>query len=179
MRNQLGFTTLEIVISVAMLSLFGGMGMLATTSYVNVARIHQVTNQMADSLSIAKARAIGGAQDWRIRLGTDFQTDEQRVVVERLEKNWSCQTLCPSTSWQEERRYSFTVKKGIGILPSDSAVQAVQFNHSGTVTSPPDEAFFRVCAVLAQADGTTVCRSGTILRLTVKPFSGITMVTKE
>lgn len=190
-KRDRGFTTIELLTTVLMMLAFGGTAILALSKFIATARVSEAANQLADRISIARARAVGESANWRVRFELDGQAMAQSLVLESQQVDWSCSPgPCPSQAWTQQAAYSLYVAydkngKDTGIrinVPvrasppvGEPLSQPLVFDYTGTLADPAGLTEVRVCAV----DRGGACISGQTMVLTVQPFSGVISMTKE
>lgn len=174
MRDQRGYTLVEMVVAVAIIFLVSGMATLAGVGFLTSARVSRGASQLADNVSLAREQAIAKYQRWRIRfIQLPGSHVAREYVLEYCDMPVGSGSSACTTAWTPWKTMS--VGEGTGILLTTGAVTVTElrFNRTGQFEGNND-AELRVCGTQIDATGSTICRPGSVGRLVrIRRFSGI------
>lgn len=171
MRDQRGFTVVEMVAVLALIALLAVLAGLGGVAFVNSSKISKSAARFADSVSLAREQAIGRYEQWRISFPTPPAGSD--VVSEYYLE--SCQVAPPSTTcasgWTRRSTVQLDTGAGLSVPLSGGIPLSLEFDRTGRFLGATME--IGVCHA-AQEGGMLICRSGSVGRLIrIRGFSGI------
>lgn len=180
MGDQRGFTLVELVVTLALITLLGGMATWSVAGLLTSLRLSGTASRLADEIALARSTAIARHQRWRIEIPTptgssDAVTSYRILHCER--QSLPCDPANPS-HWKEERSGSAVRRTAIRVVapaPVTGAPTRLQFDETGRLhTSGTLQ--IEICPLAPAPPGVIRCQAGgsaSPRKLTVERYSGV------
>lgn len=175
MGDQRGYTVVELAAVMAILALMSALAGLGGVAFVNGSKLSKTVSTFADSVSLARERAIGGYEQWRITFptpaaGSDVVT---RYYVESCELAVGVPGTICTGAWAREGP-PVDLEPGMGLkVPLPGGVPPeLYFDRTGRFLGGDTE--IRACHAILSEAGLLICQPGSTGRLIrIRAFTGI------
>lgn len=167
MRSQSGYTVIELVVVLAIISLIASMALLSGSAMMRSARVSSTFSKLVDDIAVARMRAISQSALWKIKF--DQPSPGDSVVQE-----YSLQSCSPTPCSGWDLEATVQLEEGMGIqvpLTGSGEPKELQFNKNGFFAG--STMTLKVCRIQTNGVGNKVCQYSGSRTLTVHGHTGV------
>lgn len=173
MRDTSGYTLLEMLVVLGLISLTASLAWLSGGGLINSSRLSRNTTALVDDITLARTRALARYEQWRVRFPPPLVNADaiQEYYVESCFLTVGTPGLPCGPTWAIERHVMATdglaMMVQVGGLPATS----LTYDRTGFLLEPATT--ITVCRSALNELGGLVCRPGSTARIVqIKAFSG-------
>jgi prepilin-type N-terminal cleavage/methylation domain-containing protein len=178
-RGQSGYSLVELMAAMAIMLLMVGVASIGGIHWVESVRLSRVSSELVDYVVLARERAIGGYQQWRITFDASSPQAAQGYVIDycQLTTGQKLGEPCAGTwtRYKDPRRPSDVIhtQQGVGVTLRETAsglpVSAITFDRSGYFLNPTVD--ITICRVLVDPAGPR-CRNEASPKVRIQSLVG-------
>jgi prepilin-type N-terminal cleavage/methylation domain-containing protein len=172
MDKQEGFSLVEMVVALAILTLVSSLAVWSATSLLAGAKMSREASRVADNVSLARERAIARSEQWMVEFPTPIGSS--LVITSYTVKSCPARTSScapnSATDWSTKQRVTAEPGMGFKVTDPDWSLGPVQVIADQTGSLRPNRGAsvtVQVCPVTQDSSGAMACRSsgGTTLQI--------------
>lgn len=179
MHSQRGVSVVELVVSLFLIALMSALAVLAGVGFVRSARISKEASRFADSVSLAREKAVGRYEQWRVvfpgagggDIVTSYGLESCEMPPEDL--GLSPDAPCPGPWTPQGAPVELMSAIGLKVPLVNGQPVVLTFDRTGRLLNNTSTEI-AVCNLVKSSTGALICQPGSTGRLIrIREFSGI------